>query len=98
MPLDIKSIAVMPLAFPHPERIMQAAIRRIEDQKIFTLPKPATHSAIANAMTRTGNVNIVDPKRFQQGFITADGVFVDRGTAAQLVGSTASKLFCQDIW
>ena len=83
--------------------IFQAAIRD-HDGKVYTMPKPARHHDIIHFMANKG---IEIPITGEQGFITNEGVFVDRYEARiiavnahQLLdraGGT-TRLYSEDVW
>ena len=81
-----------------------AAIRCFD--KVFMLPKPNRHHNIIRDMFSKG-IDAEVISNGEQGFVTSDGVFVDRITAlniarsaGQILRETAPihGLFSEDVW
>lgn len=90
--------------------IKQAAIRFRGE--IWTLPRPARHHHILNALNavlgwspETRRVEpLPDEERIEQGFVTWSGRFVDRREAAYIaelrcqIREPKRELFSEDLW
>jgi hypothetical protein len=86
------------------QTIQMVAIKSKVDGKIHALPKPARHPNVIKMMVQLGYPT---PILGEQGFITSDGVFVNRleakviAKAANQLLPRASKLdqlFSEDVW
>lgn len=83
--------------------IDRAAVRRRSDGRVWTLPRPARHGDVVNAVyDETGGYSIRD---FEQGFTTDAGRFVTRAEAfviaadaGQIPKEDAHILFTEDLW
>ena len=87
-------------------RIAAAAIRH--PRGVFSLPKPGRHHHIIAMMTDLD----VSPKGCEQGFLTDEGEFVDRKTAARIATEAGQiprpdgprpcapggRLYSEDVW
>jgi hypothetical protein len=89
------------------QTIVGVAIRR-RDGLILSMPAPARHNDVLRRVWHM-NPNPRRPVRGIQGFLTSDGLFVDRRDAMKIArvngqlrpGSAASKterLFSEDLW
>lgn len=81
--------------------IIKAAAIRDHDGRVYWLPAPKRHAHIIWHMRSRG---IAKPITGKQGFVTNNGDFVDRTTAAmialhagQIVGHRR-ELFSEDLW
>ena len=94
---------------PTPERITAAAILRMSDGHIFTLPPPARHPRLIDHIISTSNGTITRVVHgYKQGFVTTkDNRFVDRKEAcsiARAAGQIKVKhgptwlLYSEDLW
>lgn len=92
---------------PHPVYILQAAIRDIDRGIVYTLPRPARHGDIIRHMVENYFIDKIRDAEYIQGFITEEGVFVNRWTAkkiatkaGQLLEREAGKdeLYSEDVW
>ena len=86
------------------ETVEKAALR--VDGVVWALPRPARHHILINAWNDAHFANgeagrIPD---HEQGFVTSEGRFVDRATAADLayragqIGRKKRSLFSEDLW
>jgi hypothetical protein len=75
-----------------------AAIRR--GKLVFSLPRPARHHDIIQAIVAAGvPAPIGSAQGFIQGFIDLNCDFKDRAEAAYLVGKTdPPRLYSEDLW
>jgi len=84
-----------------PPTVVQAAI--LQDDKIYTLPRPNRHHNIIHYMILQG---FKRPITGEQGFLLSDGTFADRYTAKIVAIEAKQKtketkkqeLFSEDLW
>lgn len=82
--------------------IVAAAI--IYKEILWTLDKPNRHGHIIHKICTDMGVETVRSKEMKQGFITDQGIFLDRIEAYQhavncgQVTHRANKLFSEDVW
>lgn len=86
-------------------RIVAAAIK--EGKMICSVPRPGRHGDVIRAMATAG---IPTPINGEQGFLTSDGLFVDRRHARKIAvfaqqiirrieaGGIHEELFSEDLW
>lgn len=84
-------------------RIVAAAIR--VGAVVISVPRPGRHGTIFAALSAAGVVYEIGSE--EQGFLTSDGLFVDRfdacriaDAAGQIVRKTGSadELYSEDLW
>lgn len=82
--------------------IVAAAIK--QDGMVCSVPRPGRHSCVIRAMDTAG---IRIPIVGEQGFLTSDGLFVDRRRALKIAAAAgqltttrerAYELFSEDLW
>lgn len=90
-----------------PETIEAAAILRIADNRVFTLPRPARHNHIIDHIIKTEPGVKRVGYGYKQGFLTSTSRFVDRTEAcliARAAGQIKTKhgasnqLYSEDVW
>lgn len=90
---------------PRWQRVAAAAIKDPDTGKVFSVPAPGRHHDVIRAMCRDHGYESV-PGNFPQGFLLADGTFVDRWNARRhaVFGGQIAKakwgdeLYSEDLW
>lgn len=83
--------------------IVGVAIKHRETGKVFAMGKPARHDTVINALRKQEKF---DHAKGEQGFVTDQGIFLDRTQAMMHVVACAqplkargsSLLFSEDLW
>jgi hypothetical protein len=90
---------------PKPIPTIVAAALRCEDGVVYCLDAPARHHDVIQRVASTGAITAVIAS-CKQGFLTSDGLFVDRREAKRIAFAAGqmkrethpTELFSEDVW